>query len=666
MRMLLALLTMFLPFVKRNSNSTELYYWCVKQITLMKCLSSLSHRVVSCVGMSSLLNDTDMTPVQKESMNMIVASGDLLLAIVNDVLDYAKLETDHVELNVMPSNLQEMLQSLLYSIEMSAKYKGRSIKATFDPNLPVLVNTDIRRLQQSKFRSRNHNYQLPESQDIETQTLSTFLEVLFNLLGNAIKFSNDKEAVELAVTYDNGHSDQDRFAHLDLSKIEQQLKTQCDAVSIAVKSPQTVSGSRCPFHRVTNQSRDETHIESKTEVALSAVEQDPAANPPSKHSDLFHRQHHNLRFVVTDYGKGIDSADFESIFCPFQQASGTEMNAVYGGTGLGLAITKKLVSALGGTISVASVKGSWTKFTVELPCSDPPAPIQELSQKMSDAIVLICGLPDDEEKNVMDVFNFFSIDARLVKSLDDLAMLLSSRGPDAFAIDRRILCLIRGDRLTARWLRSASEYRMRGNLSVSVFSFGPHATKETNAVTIPIHHIRSMVQMIPQSLIETLHEQSSISPSFTNGNVSNLHSEMREKDLALQNLRVLIAEDNKVNQKVLLRMLGRLGVNFVDVVGNGRDAVDKEESTAYDLILMDQQMPVMGGTQACRLIVDRKQRLHPSPYVFFVTAHVSTNFEMECKEAGSSGFLPKPFKFADIEKCIQNVVKMVIERDARS
>lgn len=83
---------------------------------------------------------------------MILAGGDLLLAIVNDVLDYAKLETDHVELNVMKSDLQEMLQSILYSIEMKAKERGQSIRALYDPYLPVFINTDIRRIQQSEFR----------------------------------------------------------------------------------------------------------------------------------------------------------------------------------------------------------------------------------------------------------------------------------------------------------------------------------------------------------------------------------------------------------------------------------------------------------------------------------------------------------------------------------
>lgn len=104
------------------------------------------------VGMSTLLKDTNLTPMQEESMKMILASGDLLLAIVNDVLDYAKLETDHVELNVMKSDLQEMLQSILYSIEIKAKERGQSIRAIYDPYLPVFINTDIRRIQQSEFR----------------------------------------------------------------------------------------------------------------------------------------------------------------------------------------------------------------------------------------------------------------------------------------------------------------------------------------------------------------------------------------------------------------------------------------------------------------------------------------------------------------------------------
>jgi CheY-like chemotaxis protein len=486
---------------------------------------------------------------------------------------------------------------------------------------------------------------------------------LFNLLGNAVKFSKDKDVVELAVTYENGHSDNDSLASVEPSKVEQQ---QCDPVSIEVRNRQTVSLSRCPFHGSNKRPREETNIESMVEDELSAVEQSPVLNPPRKHLGPFHRQRYNLRFVVTDYGKGIDRSDFEAIFRPFQQASGTQMNATYGGTGLGLAITKKLVSALGGTISVDSIKGSWSKFTVELPCSDPPAPVKELSKKMSDVTVLIVGLPDEQEKNVICLFNAFSVDARLFRSVDDLSLILSSGGPDALnAIERRILCLIHGDILTARWLKLASEYRLRWNLNLSVFSFGPHVAREINAATILLHHIRSLEQVIPQSLIEMLHEHSSTVPSFTKGKISKSHSEAQDKDLTFQNLRVLIAEDNKVNQKVLLRMLERLGVNSVDVVGNGRDAVDKEESTAYDVILMDQQMPVMGGIQACRLILDRRERLHPVPYVFFVTAHVSTNFERECKDAGSSGFLPKPFKFVDIEKCIRNVVKMVNERDTR-
>jgi CheY-like chemotaxis protein len=511
---------------------------------------------------------------------------------------------------------------------------------------------------------RDRDYQVLDPHVRNPHTIFSCPQVLFNLLGNAVKFSKEKGVIELVVTYENGHYDYDSFASTELSEIEQQQLQQGGPVSFDVRSQQTMSPSRCPFNRPTRPSREGKTAKLNIDVELSAVVKGPAANSPCKHSGLLHRQRQNLRFVVTDYGKGIDSSDFEAIFRPFQQASGTEMNVVYGGTGLGLAITKKLVSVLGGTISVDSMKGSWSKFTVELPCSDPPAPVKELTTKMSDATVLIVGLPDDQQGNVSRLFSAFSIDIRLVKSVDDLSLILCSRGSGSLAVDRRILCLIRGDRLTAPWLRLASENRMQRNLNMTVFSYGPYVSKETNASMLHIHHIRSLEQVIPQTLIEMLHVQSSTAPSFTHGKISKWRSETLTTDSAFQHLRVLVAEDNNVNQKVLLRMLGRLGVYCVDVVGNGRDAVEKEESTTYDVILMDQQMPVMGGIQACRLILDRQERRWPVPYIFFVTAHVSVTFEKECREAGCSGFLPKPFKIADIETCIRNVAKMVNDRDA--
>lgn len=487
---------------------------------------------------------------------------------------------------------------------------------------------------------------------------------MFNLLGNAVKFSKDNGVVELEVTYDHSSSDEAGVSPKTPSKTQQYGAVMArKAPFVDVTSGEDETVSRCPFHRPATDTKKEKIVDSSNEGESSAVEQDPTKNNTRYvHSRLFQRQLRNLRFVVTDYGKGINKSDFEGIFRPFQQASGTEMNAVYGGTGLGLAITKKLVTALGGTISVDSSEGSWSKFTVELPCSDPPAPVQELSKKMSDTTLLIVGLPECQVENLMRVFRAFSIDTRLVESLEEMSPILSGEGPKALPMGRRVLCLIHGDRLSAEWIRLASDYRSRWNRNISIFTFGPYVAKETYDSFEHILHIRSLEQVIPQSLIETLHEHSLHSRTKSHTTVSKSRSETRKKDISYHDLRILVAEDNKVNQKVMLRILARLGITSVDVVGNGQDAVDKEGSTAYDVILMDQQMPVMGGVQACRLILNRRDRVHPVPYIFFVTAHVSSNFEMECKDAGSSGFLPKPYKVADIDKCLGDVVKMITER----
>lgn len=133
-----------------------------------------------------------------------------------------------------------------------------------------------------------------------------------------------------------------------------------------------------------------------------------------------------------------------------------------------------------------------------------------------------------------------------------------------------------------------------------------------------------------------------------------------ERKDGFSHLRVLIAEDNVVNQKVLSRMLQSLNVQHVDIVNNGLEACEKEACEHYDLILMDQQMPVMNGLEACRRILTghrlattRSDRRRPQ--IVFVTAHAMASVQTECFEAGGTGFVPKPFKLEDIEKCLRNI-----------
>jgi two-component system sensor histidine kinase/response regulator len=120
-------------------------------------------------------------------------------------------------------------------------------------------------------------------------------------------------------------------------------------------------------------------------------------------------------------------------------------------------------------------------------------------------------------------------------------------------------------------------------------------------------------------------------------------------------LRILVAEDNLVNQKVLNRMLERLEVESVTIVGNGEEAVKREAEEQFDLVLMDMQMPVMDGIEACKAIHKRQQG-HPIAKVVFVTAHVVYSFQQTCLDNGAIGCIGKPCNKKDVEDALQQAL----------
>jgi CheY-like chemotaxis protein len=144
--------------------------------------------------------------------------------------------------------------------------------------------------------------------------------------------------------------------------------------------------------------------------------------------------------------------------------------------------------------------------------------------------------------------------------------------------------------------------------------------------------------------------------SLTTGNSVIMAKNKPKAESALyRDYRVLIAEDNGVNQKVLVRMLKRMELHDIVVVDNGLKAVEREAAEPFDIVLMDMQMPVMDGIEATKRIVGRQASDHPRASVVFVTAHVSTSYEAMCENAGGVDFLPKPFNLEQIQKCFQRV-----------
>jgi signal transduction histidine kinase/DNA-binding response OmpR family regulator len=494
-------------------------------------LANMSHEIRTplngVVGMNELLRMTTLDHEQRQYVDNVRCSSDALLRVIDDILDYSKIEAGKLEIENVPFDLWTRMEVVAAMLSPRAASKGLELVLSIGERVPRDVLGDPTRLTQ----------------------------VLFNLLGNAVKFTERGE-VRLEVSRDGDSS----------------------------------QGAPC-----------------------------------------------RLRFLVADTGIGIPSARLNDLFQAFEQVDSTTSRR-FGGTGLGLAISRRLAELMGGSLKVTSVEGAGSQFTLELslPASDtladperiPSGPLSDLAGRE----VLVVDDHAGARETLASLLTGLGCRASLAASGRDALQALSRTLPAAVMIDYRMPDMD-GIEL-ARRIRS--DQRLNG-LPLILFS------ADTNSVAgnQNVADARLLKPVRRDDLARTL-----LRLTRPHGPLPDPRVEIHRDQTALKELRlrVLVAEDNVVNQSIIAALLRHIDATQV-VVADGLKACEAAERQRFDLILMDCQMPQLDGYEATRRIRKREQASGAARTpIVALTACAFDDEKQRCLDAGMDGHLSKPLR----------------------
>jgi signal transduction histidine kinase/CheY-like chemotaxis protein len=354
-----------------------------------------------------------------------------------------------------------------------------------------------------------------------------------------------------------------------------------------------------------------------------------------------------LHFAVRDTGIGIPAEKQEKIFEAFSQADGSTTRK-YGGTGLGLTVSLRLVTMMGGRMWVESEpgKGSCFHFTARMGESKLALPAGPVSPHMPEGAQFL--VVDDNQTNRRILRGLLGEYGAEVLAADGAkeALALMRQRAEAGKPVTLLVSDAHMPELDGFWLAEQvkSDAKLAGTAIMMLTSAAQRDDGERcRALGISGYLTKPVSQSeLREAILLLLNPESG---EFTGGGPIVRHAAHTGR--AGSSLKILVAEDNPVNQRVALRMLGKRG-HRITVVNNGREALAALEMQAFDLVLMDVQMPEMDGFEATAAIRQSERGTGKRQPIVAMTAHAMKGDSQRCIDAGMDGYIGKPIRGEDL------------------